>query len=160
MEALALVYEKVPGVSTAPARDCDGRAGRRQPKQVRGRTGEDYGRGAAGDGGSCKVTKMNRAASAPEEIRRERAQLERYWLAEMERLGAELVHARHADRRPVTDQPPHLETHFVEAWLKKKAHAAKVRAAWLYAIPLAVSIIAAVAACIAAWPVLKEWLAR
>jgi hypothetical protein len=27
MEALALVYEKVPGVSTAPARDCDGRAG-------------------------------------------------------------------------------------------------------------------------------------
>ena len=106
------------------------------------------------------MTKMNRAASAPEEIKRERAQLERYWLAEMERLGAELVHARHADRRPVTDQPPYPETHFVEAWLKKKAHAAKVRAAWLYAIPLAVSIIAAVAACIAAWPVLKEWLAR
>src|SRR5262249_32310757 len=33
-------------VSTAPARDRDGRAGRRQPKQVRGRPGEDYGRGA------------------------------------------------------------------------------------------------------------------
>jgi predicted ATPase len=47
---------------------------------------------------------MNRAASGPEEIRRERAQQERYWLAEMERLGAELVHARHADRRLVTDQ--------------------------------------------------------
>ena len=100
------------------------------------------------------------SAAVKFKIRRERAQLERYWLAEMERLGAELVHARHADRRPVTDQPPYPETHFVEAWLKKKAHAAKVRAAWLYAIPLAVSIIAAVAACIAAWPVLKEWLAR
>jgi hypothetical protein len=43
----------------------------------RGRETEDHRGGTAGDGGSCKVTKMNRAASAPEEIKRERAQLAR-----------------------------------------------------------------------------------
>jgi hypothetical protein len=95
-----------------------------------------------------------------EEARRKRAEQVRSWLAEMERLGADVVRFRIASRQPVTEIFPYPDAPIAEEWLPGKKRAAAVGAAWLYAFSLLVSIVAAVAACIAAWPVLKEWFGK
>jgi hypothetical protein len=55
---------------------------------------------------------------------------------------------------PITDNPPYPDTDFVQRWLAKQNRKAKLQTDIL----TAVAVVAAIAACVAAWPVVKEWL--
>ena len=56
-----------------------------------------------------------------EDTKAVRRQQEAVWLAEMERLGPEIVQFRSASRVPVTDVGPQPEVEFVRDWLDGKA---------------------------------------
>ena len=79
---------------------------------------------------------------------------EHRWLGEMERLGYPIVAARFANRVAVIDMMPYPEPDFVQAWLHRKERAANRRLAWLVSI----ATITMIAACVAAWPVVKQWI--
>ncbi len=51
-------------------------------------------------------------------------------------------------------RPPYPEEDFVRAWLRKKERAARRRLAW----QVLIAAITMIAACIAAWPVIKDWI--
>jgi hypothetical protein len=87
-----------------------------------------------------------------------RAELEKIWLAKVEVLGPEIVRVRYTERRPVTDTAPYPDAGFVETWLRTKERDRKREAAWAYSVPLLFTFVSAIAACIAAWPVAKDWI--
>jgi hypothetical protein len=96
----------------------------------------------------AKLTAITR-----DERRRLRAE-QRRWQAEMKRLGVEIVRTRFTARMPVTDNMPYPDTDFVQRWLAKQNRKANLQTDVL----TAVAVVGAIAACIAAWPVIKEWL--
>jgi hypothetical protein len=55
---------------------------------------------------------------------------------------------------PVTDLIPYPDAAFVQNWIDQKNRFAKI---WI-GLMAGVSIVAMIAACIAAWPVVKGWL--
>jgi hypothetical protein len=89
---------------------------------------------------------------------KKRAELEKIWLARVEELGPEIVRVRYTERRPVTDIAPHPDAGFVEKWLRTKERDRKRKAAWAYSVPLFFTVVSAIAACSAAWPVVKDWI--
>jgi hypothetical protein len=90
----------------------------------------------------------------------ESAALEERWRADMERLGLEEVRRLRARKIVAIGKEPNPDVPFIDAWIKKKVRAGRWRAAWGYGIALFVSIVAMVAACIAAWPVIEGWLKK
>jgi hypothetical protein len=98
----------------------------------------------------------------PDEVKSQREGEERRWLGEMEHLGYAIIAARFASRMAVTDRPPYPEADFVRAWLREqeraalreKERAANRRLAWQTSI----AVITMIAACVAAWPVVKDWI--
>jgi hypothetical protein len=87
----------------------------------------------------------------------ERANQEKRWLEQMEELGVETVHARFVNRMAVTDLGPYPEGDFVQRWLINKRQEAWYRSWARYWFSIFVAAVAAVASCIAAWPVMQEW---
>jgi hypothetical protein len=83
-----------------------------------------------------------------------RAEAEKIWRADMKQLGADVVRTRFTARMPVTDRMPYPDSAFVQMWLDQKGRNAKIWAGFV----TAVSIVAMIAACIAAWPVVNGWL--
>jgi hypothetical protein len=71
----------------------------------------------------------------------------------MDKLGLETVRQRQTQRLPVTDAMPYPEADFVLGWIAEKERPVKI---WR-AVLAGAAIVAAVAACIAAWPVIKGW---
>jgi hypothetical protein len=59
-----------------------------------------------------------------------------------------------------TRKPAAVSMRSPEAWRCNKKRAAKIRNALLYGVSLSVSIVAMIAACIAAWPVINEWASK
>lgn len=89
-----------------------------------------------------------------DDLKSRRESEERRWLGEMERLGYATVAARFANRMAVIDRTPYPEDEFVRAWLREKEAATDRRVAR----QVAIAVITMIAACIAAWPVIKEWI--
>jgi hypothetical protein len=83
-----------------------------------------------------------------------RAEAQKIWRSDMETLGRDVVRTRFTARMPVTDRMPYPDSDFVQRWLAEKDHRARRWAGFL----TVVSIVAVIAACIAAWPVVKGWL--
>jgi hypothetical protein len=83
-----------------------------------------------------------------------RAEAEEVWRSDMEQLGRDVVRTRFIARMPITDRMPYPDSNFVQNWLDQKDQIAKIRTA----LVTAVSVVAMIAACIAAWPVVKGWL--
>jgi hypothetical protein len=90
----------------------------------------------------------------PDDVKSKRESEEHRWLGEMERLGPTIVAARFANRMAVIDRTPYPEEDFVRAWLHKKERTAKLRLAG----QVLIAAITMIAACIAAGPVIKEWI--
>jgi hypothetical protein len=85
---------------------------------------------------------------------KKRTEIEKIWRTDMEQLGADTVRTRSIARMPVTDRMPYPEQSLVQKWLNQQNRNARVRTG----LVTAVSVIAMIAACIAAWPVIKGWL--
>jgi hypothetical protein len=85
-----------------------------------------------------------------------RAKAQQKWRAEMDQLGSDVVRTRFTARLPVTDSMPYPDSTFVQEWLARQDRRAKTRTAFLTAI----AIIGTIAACIAAWPVVKDWISH
>jgi hypothetical protein len=83
-----------------------------------------------------------------------RAETERKWRAELNRLGFDVVHERFITRMPAIDFMPYPDAAFLERWIAGKKRAARFRTVFWGTI----SIIAMIAACIAAWPTVKGWI--
>lgn len=80
------------------------------------------------------------------------------WHEEFTRLGPEAVGFRYANRMAILDNAPEAPpSALVEAWLTQSRKAAERRERRRFWVTSLVGIIAAVAACIAAWPIVKEW---
>jgi hypothetical protein len=76
----------------------------------------------------------------------------------LEKLGEDVVRHRVANRVAIGDRPENNPSYeFVHIWLG--ATVAKRRRAenWRYGIVLTVAVMSAIAAGIAAWPVIKSW---
>jgi type IV secretory pathway component VirB8 len=77
---------------------------------------------------------------------------------QLERLGEDVVRHRLANRMPIGDGADNLPYDVARAWLAEKATARARVERRRYMILLVVAIISAVAAVIAAIPVLKSWM--
>jgi hypothetical protein len=83
----------------------------------------------------------------------ERAKTEKKLRAEMQRLGVGVVRARFIARQPVTDAMPYPDAIYARQWLADEERKARRRERFL----TAVAVVAAIAACIAAWPIVRGW---
>jgi hypothetical protein len=83
-----------------------------------------------------------------------RAQMEKIWRKELDDFGPDVVRTRYTARLPVTDHMPYPDAAFVQKWLDEHDRKAKCRTHVLTFL----SIVAMIAACIAAWPVVVGWL--
>jgi hypothetical protein len=88
-----------------------------------------------------------------DDIKALRKEYETKWLADMERIGPTIIQTRLANRMAITDVGPYPDADFVRAWLHKKERAAKRGVI----INIFVAVITMIAACIAAWPILRSW---
>jgi|tagenome__1003787_1003787.scaffolds.fasta_scaffold17906773_1 hypothetical protein len=86
-----------------------------------------------------------------------RAHQVRVWRGQMTLLGYETVRGRYSNRMAITDTPPHPDDECVSAWLKDQEAEIRRRETRRFWGMLVIAIIAMVAACIAAWPVLVGW---
>lgn len=82
-----------------------------------------------------------------------RAEAERKWRAEMKQLGLETVRTRFTARLPVTDVMPYPDAKFVQDWLARQDRKVRARASFVTTLAL----IGTIAACIVAWPVVRDW---
>jgi hypothetical protein len=74
----------------------------------------------------------------------------------LEKLGEDVVRHRLANRMAIGDRPENNPPYeFVHIWLGAKVARRRRAEIWRYGIVLAV--ISAIAAVIAAWPVIKSW---
>jgi hypothetical protein len=87
-------------------------------------------------------------------VKIERAELERRWRTEMKQLGVNTIRTRFIQRMLVTDTMPYPEHAFIQAWLEKQERKARLRADVMRAIV----VVGVIAACIAAWPTVRDWL--
>jgi hypothetical protein len=123
--------------------------GRRSRSEIAGRQGV-----AAAPSAHGKHLKGTATMGVKDWNRMSRDKAEKQWLDDMKSLGREVVLQRFTNRLPVTDRMPYPDSGFVQRWLDRQHHKARIWAAVLTAS----SIVAAIAACIAAWPVVRDWI--
>ena len=76
----------------------------------------------------------------------------------LEKLGEDVVRHRLANRMAIGDRPENNPPYeFVHIWLGAKVAKRRRAENWRYGIVLTVAVISAIAAGIAAWPVIKSW---
>jgi hypothetical protein len=78
--------------------------------------------------------------------------------ADLEKLGEDVVRHRLANRMPIGDGSDNLPYDEAKAWLAEKATARHSVGKFRFWIILVIAVISAVAAAIAAVPVLKSWI--
>jgi hypothetical protein len=78
--------------------------------------------------------------------------------AALEKLGEDVVRHRLANRMPIGDGADNLPYDEARAWLSEKAAARQSTERFRFSTILIIAVISAVAAMIAAWPVVKAWM--
>ena len=91
-------------------------------------------------------------------MNRENAKQGRFYREALERLGEDVVRHRLANRMPIGDGAENLPYDEARAWLAEKATERRRTESRRYRTILIIAIVSAVAAVIAALPVLRSWL--
>jgi hypothetical protein len=77
---------------------------------------------------------------------------------QLEKLGEDVVRHRLANRMAIRDRPENNPPYeFVHIWLGAKVAKRRRAETWRHGIVLTVAVISAIAAGIAAWPVIQSW---
>jgi len=87
------------------------------------------------------------------DIKQQRPEEERIWLADMTQLGTDEVRTRLTAQIPVTDRKPYPDSAFAQKWLDQKDRNERIWIGFVAGVTIATTI----ATCILAWPSIKGW---